>query len=158
MVLAIEHYDIHVGARQRARGVQAAKAATDDDNSPSRLFRHASVIVHSTLMAQPGIRPPKSWGHTTVHTACPLDCPDCCSLAVTIEEGRIHKIDGSRDAPLTDGFICGKVRKFDQRVYSSERVLYPSIRRGPKGRGDFTVVPWDEALDIVADRMMQAKA
>jgi anaerobic selenocysteine-containing dehydrogenase len=108
-------------------------------------------------MAQPEMRPPKSWGHTTVHTACPLDCPDACSLAVTIEEGRIHKIDGSHDAPLTDGFICGKVRRFDERVYSSERVLYPLIRRGPKGRGDFIVAPWDEALDIVADRMKQAR-
>jgi anaerobic selenocysteine-containing dehydrogenase len=108
-------------------------------------------------MAQPDTRPPKSWGHSTVQTACPLDCPDACSLAVTVEEGRIRKIDGSHDAPLTDGFICGKVRKFDQRVYSSERVLYPMIRRGPKGRGDFTVAPWAEALDIVADRMKQAR-
>ncbi len=108
-------------------------------------------------MADTDVRPPASWGRSTVHTACPLDCPDCCSLAVTVEGGRIQKIDGSHAAPSTDGFICGKVRKFDQRVYSSERVLYPAVRRGPKGRGDFTVVPWAEALDLVAERMQQAR-
>ncbi|MEO6223734.1 MAG: molybdopterin-dependent oxidoreductase, partial [Vicinamibacterales bacterium] len=109
-------------------------------------------------MADTDVRPPASWGRSTVHTACPLDCPDCCSLAVTVEGGRIQKIDGSHVAPSTDGFICGKVRKFDQRVYSSERVLYPSVRRGPKGRGDFTVVPWSEALDLIAERMLQARS
>lgn len=103
-------------------------------------------------------RPPASWGQTTVHTACPLDCPDACSLAVSIEGGRITKIDGSTAAPSTDGFICGKVREFDRRVYSAERVLYPLLRRGPKGRGDFSVITWDEALDRIAERMQAAKA
>jgi len=103
------------------------------------------------------ITPPDSWGRTTVHTACPLDCPDSCSLAVSIEGGRIQKIDGSHAAPSTAGFICGKVRDFDKRVYSAERVLYPAIRRGPKGRGDFTVVSWHEALDHIAEKMIAAR-
>ncbi len=103
------------------------------------------------------VAPPGSWGRSTVHTACPLDCPDACSLAVTVEGGRIQKIDGSQLAPSTDGFICGKVRGFDRRVYSAERVLYPAIRRGPKGRGDFTIVPWAEALDLVASKMTEAR-
>lgn len=108
-------------------------------------------------MAETDVRPPASWGRSTVQTACPLDCPDSCSLAVTVEGGRIQKIDGSHAAPSTDGFICGKVRKFDQRVYSSERVLYPAVRRGPKGRGDFTVVPWSEALDLIAEQMLRSR-
>jgi anaerobic selenocysteine-containing dehydrogenase len=103
------------------------------------------------------ITPPAAWGRTTVHTACPLDCPDSCSLAVSVEGGRIQKIDGSHLAPVTDGFICGKVRGFDRRVYSPERVLYPSVRRGPKGRGDFTVVSWAEALDQIAAKMTEAR-
>lgn len=103
------------------------------------------------------IAPPDSWGRSTVHTACPLDCPDSCSLAVSVEGGRITKIDGSRLAPTTDGFICGKVRGFDRRVYSPERVLYPLMRRGPKGRGDFSVVSWAEALDQIAARMIEAR-
>ena len=35
-----------------------------------------------------------NWGHSTVETACPLDCPDSCTLAVTVEQGRIVEIDG----------------------------------------------------------------
>ncbi len=105
----------------------------------------------------PDVAPPKSWGHSTVQTACPLDCPDACSLAVTVDGGRIVKIDGSHQAPSTAGFICGKVRGFDRRVYSHERVLYPALRRGPKGRGDFTVVGWAEALDHIAEKMRAAR-
>lgn len=107
-------------------------------------------------MAEPAIQPPRTWGHTVVHTACPLDCPDCCSLAVTIERGRVVKIDGSTVAPSTGGYICGKVRRFDRRIYSDERIQHPAIRKGPKGRGDFQRITWDEALDLVAQKMRDA--
>src|SRR5687768_13835095 len=98
------------------------------------------------------VRPPETWGRSTVHTACPLDCPDSCSLAVDVEQGRIVSIDGSRVAPSTNGFICGKVRRFDRRVYSEDRLLYPAVRTGGKGEGSFRRVPWTEALDLIATR------
>jgi len=94
----------------------------------------------------------------TVHTACPLDCPDSCSLSVTVEQGRIAKIDGNRTAPSTDGYICGKVRRFDRRVYGPERLLYPAVRTGAKGHGQFARVSWDEALDLVTSKMLEARA
>jgi anaerobic selenocysteine-containing dehydrogenase len=110
-------------------------------------------------MAEPTfkVKPPTSWGQSTVATACPLDCPDCCSLSVTVERGRITNIDGNHTAPSTDGYICGKVRRFDKRVYSDERILYPAIRRGAKGSGTFERVSWDEALDLVASKMIDAR-
>jgi anaerobic selenocysteine-containing dehydrogenase len=95
---------------------------------------------------------------TTVETACPLDCPDACSLQVTVRDGRIVTIDGSRKNPVTDGFICAKVRRFDQRVYSPDRLLYPGVRRGRKGEGRFARVSWDEALQRIADRFAEARA
>ena len=108
-------------------------------------------------MPEEAIAPPKTWGRTTVHTACPLDCPDCCSLDVTLERGKIVKIDGSRAAASTDGYICGKVRRFDRRVYGEKRLLYPAVRKGPKGSGEFERVTWDEALGLIAARMAQAR-
>src|SRR6476661_6623154 len=54
------------------------------------------------------------WGHSTVRTACPLDCPDSCALDVTVENGRIQKIDGADDNPVTRNFICAKVRRFGE--------------------------------------------
>ncbi|MEO8484690.1 MAG: molybdopterin-dependent oxidoreductase [Acidobacteriota bacterium] len=108
-------------------------------------------------MAEPRVSPPSSWGRSTIHTACPLDCPDCCSLVVTVERGEIQKIDGSRLAPSTDGYICGKVRRFDRRVYGAERLLHPLVRRGPKGRADFETVAWDEALDLIVEKLKHAR-
>jgi anaerobic selenocysteine-containing dehydrogenase len=93
-----------------------------------------------------------------VETACPLDCPDACSLTVTVGRGRVVKIDGSRRNPVTGGFICAKVRKFDELVYGQDRLLYPAIRKGRKGEGQFKRVTWDVALELVAEKMRTAKA
>ena len=78
-------------------------------------------------------------------------------MQVTVENGRILKIDGGDANPATRDFICAKVRKFTGRVYGDDRLLYPAIRKGPKGLGVFTRVGWDEALDHVAERMTQIR-
>jgi len=108
-------------------------------------------------MADPKISPPRTWGRSTVPTACPLDCPDSCSLSVTVERGKVIKIDGSTAAPSTDGYICGKVREFDRHVYHETRILHPAVRSGPKGSGLFSRVTWDEALDLIAVKMEEAR-
>jgi anaerobic selenocysteine-containing dehydrogenase len=101
--------------------------------------------------------PPETWGHSTVRTACPLDCPDSCTVDVTVENGRIQKIDGGDANPATRNFICAKVRRFTERVYGEDRLLYPAIRQGAKGGGTFARVSWDEALDEIARRMAAIK-
>src|SRR5712692_7798726 len=93
-----------------------------------------------------------------VETACPLDCPDACSLAVGVQHGKIVTIDGSEKNPVTGGYICAKVRRFGERVYGPDRLLYPGIRIGGKGEGRFRRVSWDEALECIVDRMKAAKA
>lgn len=103
------------------------------------------------------VAPPEP-GTRVVHTACTLDCPDVCSLAVTVEDGRITKIDAAPENPLTDGWICSKVRRQMHRVYAPERVLTPLVRVGPKGSGEFRSTTWDEALTLVANRMQVALA
>jgi anaerobic selenocysteine-containing dehydrogenase len=89
----------------------------------------------------------------TVTTVCPLDCPDSCTLDVTTANGRIVSIDGSDRNPITGGYICAKVRRFGERVYSPDRVQYPAVRTGAKGQGTFARVSWDEALAIVTERL-----
>jgi anaerobic selenocysteine-containing dehydrogenase len=95
---------------------------------------------------------------TVVDAACPLDCPDACSLAVTVNQGKIIEIDGSRRNPVTDGFICAKVRRFGERVYGADRLLHPAIRKGRKGEGKFVRATWDDALELIAARFRDAKA
>ena len=93
----------------------------------------------------------------TVETACPLDCPDTCSLAVEVEDGRIASIDGSERHDLTAGSICGKVRRFGDRVYGEDRLLRAGLRNGPKGEARFRQVSWDEALDVVAGKLAEVR-
>lgn len=91
-------------------------------------------------------------------TACPLDCPDACSLTAVVEAGRLVEMRGNRVNPLTDGFICGKVRRFGAHVHSPERILRPLLRRGAKGAAEFAEIGWDEALDRVAAALGEVRA
>jgi anaerobic selenocysteine-containing dehydrogenase len=98
-----------------------------------------------------------------VHAACPHDCPDACGVLVTVEDGRATRIQGDPKHPVTRGFLCAKVTKYLDRVYSPERVLYPMRRVAPKGQGkgdagDFVRISWDQALTEIADRFKQISA
>src|ERR671911_2299874 len=104
------------------------------------------------------MRQSETWGRSTVRTACPLDCPDSCTVDVTVEKGRIVKMDGGDANPVTRNYICGKVRRFPERVYGEDRLLYPAIRRGTKGTGLFKRATWDDALDMIVEKMQAARA
>ncbi len=97
---------------------------------------------------------------TTVTTACPLDCPDACRLEVVVEDDRIASVDGAKDGahPLTDGFICAKVRRIAEHVHGGDRLLHPMVRVGAKGEGRFERVSWDEALQRVAESLIETRA
>ncbi|MBI3667977.1 MAG: molybdopterin-dependent oxidoreductase [Acidobacteria bacterium] len=89
----------------------------------------------------------------TLHAVCSHDCPDACSVLVEVENGRAVRIRGNPDHPVTRGFLCGKVARYLDRVYSPERLLYPMRRAGAKGEGRFERISWDEALDTIAARL-----
>jgi anaerobic selenocysteine-containing dehydrogenase len=91
-------------------------------------------------------------------TACSLDCPDACTLAVTVTDGRIVDVDAGAGNPLTQGWICAKVKRSAERVYSPDRVLTPLRRIGAKGAGEFEPITWDAALDLLAEQIRAAIA
>ena len=90
---------------------------------------------------------------TVVHAVCPHDCPDTCSMLVTVENGRAVKMAGNPDHPVTQGFLCTKVIRYLDRTYHPDRLTYPQIRTGRKGEGKFRRASWDEALTLIADRL-----
>lgn len=100
-----------------------------------------------------------------VHAVCSHDCPDSCGVLVTVNaEGRAVKVQGDPAHPITQGFLCGKVAKYLDRVYAPERILYPlrrkpGVAKGPQPRGReheaFERVSWDEALGAIAARLQQ---
>jgi anaerobic selenocysteine-containing dehydrogenase len=90
---------------------------------------------------------------TERHSVCPLDCPDTCSLTVTVEDERIVAIRGSRANPYTAGVLCAKVPAYYPGfVHGPGRLTRPLRRVGPRGHGRFEPITWDQALDLIHDR------
>ncbi len=84
---------------------------------------------------------------------CALDCPDTCGLLAEVAEGRLVKVSGDPDHPITKGFICNKMRAYPKRQHHPKRPLFPMRLRGKKGAQQFERVEWKEALDDIADRL-----
>src|SRR5687768_16799740 len=95
---------------------------------------------------------------TLVRGACPHDCPDTCALRITVQDGRVVKVQGDPDHPPTHGAPGTKVSRYAGRADHPERVLHPWRRAGPKGSGRFERGSWDEALDTVAGRLREVAA
>ena len=90
---------------------------------------------------------------TIVRAACPHDCPDTCAMLVTVKDGVAVKVQGDPLHPFTDGSLCTKVAYYPERTYSPDRLRHPLKRVGPKGKGEFKRISWDEALDEIAVRL-----
>lgn len=100
-----------------------------------------------------------------VHAVCSHDCPDSCAVLVTVDEqGRAVKVEGDPSQPVTQGFLCGKVAKYLDRVYAPDRILFPlrrkpGVAKQPLQRGreheSFERISWDEALDEIAACLQQ---
>ena len=93
----------------------------------------------------------------TLSTACPLDCPDSCTLEVEIEDGVATRLDASDVNAFTQGFICSKVRRFPRRVYGEKRLRSPLRRVGAKGAGRFESISWDDALDTITSEIERVR-
>jgi len=92
-----------------------------------------------------------------VRTTCTLDCPDTCSIIAEVEDGRVVRLKGDPDHPITAGFLCGKVATgYLDRYNSPDRLLHPLRRVGPRGDGRWERIGWDEALDLVASQIRAA--
>lgn len=106
----------------------------------------------------PAIDPAPAGATRVVRGACPHDCPDTCALRITVEDGRVTKVQGDPEHPPTHGALCTKVSRYAERSYHPERVLQPLRRVGRKGEGRFEPVSWDAALDEVAARLKSIAA
>lgn len=91
-------------------------------------------------------------------SACPHDCPSTCALEVeVIDRSRIGRVRGAADNSYTAGVICAKVARYAERIHHPDRLTQPLRRTGPKGSGQFAPVSWDDALDQVAERFLEAE-
>src|SRR5262245_18698775 len=91
-------------------------------------------------------------------SACPHDCPSTCALEVEVLDARtIGRIHGAEDNGYTAGVICAKVARYAERVHHPDRLLQPMRRTGDKGSGSWQAISWDDALDLVAERFLDAE-
>lgn len=87
-----------------------------------------------------------------VRGCCPHDCPDTCATITEVRDGRAVAFYADPEHPITQGWLCAKVRPYLERVYSPDRLLYPLRRVGPKGSGRWERISWDEAITTIAER------
>ncbi|WP_338786031.1 molybdopterin oxidoreductase family protein [Metabacillus sp. FJAT-53654] len=87
-----------------------------------------------------------------VPSVCSLDCPDQCGLLIHKKEGKIVKIEGDPEHPVTKGNICNKVRNMGERIYDQKRIKTPLKRIGEKGEGKFQPISWQEAIETITNQ------
>lgn len=90
-----------------------------------------------------------------IYGACPHDCPDTCGFITEVENGRAVNFYADPDHPVTQGWLCAKVRPYLDHVYHPERLLHPLRRVGPKGSGQWEPISWDTAIAEIAHRWQQ---
>src|SRR4051794_33898845 len=102
-------------------------------------LNRANAVLRTTSV--PGKYTMAPSDHASV---CTLDCPDTCSLTVTVEDERITKVRGSNALPYTAGVICNKVAHHTGAfVHGPGRLLHPLQRVGPRGSTEFRRISWD---------------
>lgn len=87
-----------------------------------------------------------------VRGACPHDCPDTCSTITEVRDGQAVRFYADPAHPVTEGWLCAKVRPYLERVYAPDRLLYPLRRVGPKGSDQWQQITWGEAIDEITTR------
>jgi anaerobic selenocysteine-containing dehydrogenase len=91
-------------------------------------------------------------------SVCPHDCPSACALEVDVIDGqRIGRVRGAKDNTYTAGVICAKVARYAERIHHPDRLTQPLIRTGPKGLRQFAQISWDDALNMIGERFLDAE-
>jgi len=99
---------------------------------------------------------------TEVHRTSPWSPPGChgvgCGIRAFVKDGKIIKVEGDPDHPITMGRLCVRCLKVLDIVYHPDRIVHPMFR-DPKDRGTdkWKVISWDEAYDIIEREIKKCK-
>jgi molybdopterin guanine dinucleotide-containing S/N-oxide reductase-like protein len=92
----------------------------------------------------------------TFRTACPRNCYDTCGQIATVKDGMLRKVDGDPLHGYTRGRLCVKGYTYVNRTYSPDRIKYPMVQ-SPRGSGNWKRVSWDDALTLIATKILDLK-
>ncbi len=88
-------------------------------------------------------------------TACPRNCYSTCSMRVYVDKGRLRMIEPIPDNAATPYGICLKGLSYIERVYASDRLLYP-LKRNQKSR-NFERISWEDTFDLIRSNLVRLK-
>ncbi len=92
-----------------------------------------------------------------IRTSCGHCAPGLCGMLVHVKDGKMVKIEGDPDCPVTRGSLCAKGLAAIELVYHPDRLKYPMKRAGQRGEGKWERITWDEALDTVAENLLKVR-
>ena len=103
--------------------------------------------------------PEDTTGIEVKKTICSICNPmSHCGIDAYVQNGVVVKVEGTQENPHSAGTLCSKGAASRQYIYHKDRVLSPMRRTGKRGAGQFRTISWDEALDMVAERLNDIKA
>ena len=91
-----------------------------------------------------------------VKTACRA-CISNCAVIATVKNGRVVELEGDPDSPMSKGRMCAKGLSGIQALYNPNRNKYPMLRVGERGENKWKRISWDEAIDLIAHKLIEAK-
>lgn len=80
-------------------------------------------------------------------------CPQLCGIVAHVRDGRVERIEGDESHPVSRGFVCPKGRSAHELHYAGARIHRPRKRVGPRGSGEWREIPWEQALDEIAEKL-----
>ncbi|PKN26762.1 MAG: molybdopterin oxidoreductase [Deltaproteobacteria bacterium HGW-Deltaproteobacteria-21] len=99
----------------------------------------------------------ETYGYDSVVKSYCRMCHGGCGVLVYVKNGRVAKIAGDPDCPINHGTLCSKGLASAQLAYHPDRLTHPVRRIGPKGSGRWERIPWDMALDAIAEKINDYK-
>ena len=77
------------------------------------------------------------------HTVCGMCCSAFyCGVDAYVKDGKILKVEGNSQHPVSQGFLCTKGQAGKEYVYSQRRIRTPLRRMGERGSGKFVHISW----------------
>lgn len=136
-------------ALSRRYFIQSASAVAAMSGMPMGLVKESRAATPQKTL--------DSTGETkVVNTAC-RGCIHNCAVLAHVRNGRVIKVVGKPEFPMTHGALCAKGLSAIQALYHPNRNKYPMIRVGKRGENKWKRISWKEAIDILAHKLMQAR-
>ena len=118
-----------------------------------------AAITGAATVASADVHPPGWRGDTRVQQIA-TNCEMCfwrCGVMAEVADGKVLKLQGNPNHPLTKGKLCARGNAGVALLYDPDRLKYPQIRTGARGEGKFRRASWEEALDLLATRLKELK-